>query len=31
MGVQFSLDPSLGHHIKVVNPDTGYVFRETNE
>ena len=31
MGAQFSLDPSLGHHIKVVNPDTGYVFRETNE
>lgn len=24
-------DPSLGHHLKIYNPNTGYVFRQTNE
>lgn len=27
----FQFDPSLGHHLKVVNPNTGYVFKQTNE
>ncbi len=29
--VLLQFDPKLGHHLKVVNPKTGWVFKQTNE